>query len=368
VDARGAPARTVTHLSAGRSALLSGMRLAELRRQLIAIPDVELAAEVAGADDAVAYLASDAALASLAADVYWPKWSSPWWQMLLLFELGEARRIPARAVRATVQALDALPLHTFPIRAEDWPPGLSPARHASCHCALGSIDQVLTACGVDVDRELPWIAAWYARYQMQDGGFNCDEQAYLVADECPSSMVGTIAPFEALVRRGPSEPLARGARFLCDRALVHGSPTRHNAEEREAARRWGAPTFPRFYFYDVLRGATALVRWARELREIVPLAAIADAVAQLIAIAPDGVVRVGRRAFADHATWSRDGADWVRVPRAETFPLLEAVSVIGAASPRLTAEWRATRHALVELIDAGLVVDGARAPVPAGAA
>jgi len=327
----------------------------ELRDTLRAIPDVDVPT-LAALDASVAYLGSDAALASLAADSYWPKWDSPWWHMMVLWELGEARRIPERTVRAMVAALDALPLHTFPLRPEDWPPGLDHARHASCHCALGSIDQVLTACGVDVDAELPWIRSWFERYQMRDGGLNCDERAYLVEDECPSSMVGTIAVFEAMLRRGPSAFVERGARFLVERELVRGSDTRHNAEEREAARQWPAPTFPRFYFYDVLRGATALVRWATAFQRSVPLRAIAPAASHLATIAGDGVVRVGRQAYAGKGTWTR-GADgeWFRSADARTFPLLDAVSQVGAPSARLTAEWRATRRAIVELIDAGLV-------------
>ncbi|HVK71723.1 MAG TPA: hypothetical protein VM734_00325 [Kofleriaceae bacterium] len=332
------------------------MTPAELRRLLIEIPDVEVPAQLEGIEESIEYLGSDEAVASLAEDPYWPKWASPWWQMVLLFELGEARRIPERAVRAMVAALDALPMHTFPLRPEDWPAGLHPARHGSCHCALGSIDQVLTACGVDVDAELPWIRAWFVRYQMADGGLNCDETAYLVADECPSSMVGTIAPFEAMLRRGPSDFVERAAGLLVARELVRGSDTRHNAEEREAAKVWTAPTFPRFYFYDVLRGATALVRWATELGRSVPLHAIAPAVTHLATIAGDGVVRVGRQAYARAGTWTRDaGGAWGRVPAADRFPLLEAVSRVDAPSARLTAEWRATRRALVELIDAGRV-------------
>lgn len=336
----------------------AAMTVVELRRSLIEIPDVEVTEQLAGVEAAVEYLGSDAALASLAEDAYWPKWASPWWQMLLLFELGEARRIPAAAVRGMVAALDALPLHTFPLRAEDWPPGLHPARHASCHCALGCMDQVLAACGVDVDAELPWIRTWFDRYQMRDGGLNCDERAYLVEDECPSSMVGTIAGFEAMLRRGSGQFVDRAAAFLVERALVHGSDTRHNAEEREAATSWGALTFPRFYFYDVLRGATALVRWATTFGRSVPLRAIAPAAAHLVALARDGVVRVGRRAHVGKATWTRgdDGA-WIRTPIAGSFPLLEEVGVVGAPSARLTAEWRATRHALVALIDAGQVIE-----------
>jgi hypothetical protein len=336
------------------------MTPAALREQLLAIPDVEVPAERAGLDESVAYLESDAALERLAEDAYWPKWHAPWWHMLLLLELGEARRIPARTVRAMVAALDALPLHTFPLGPEDWPAGLEPARHASCHCALGSVDRVLTACGVDVDAELPWIRSWFERYQMRDGGLNCDEGAYRVADECPSSMVGTIAPFEAMRRRGPGPFVERAAGFLIGRALVHGSDTHHNAEEREAAAAWRAPTFPRFYFYDVLRGATALVSWATEHGRALPLAAIAPAAAHLAATAPDGTVRIRRRAFARAGSWVRgaDGA-WARVPQAASFPLLEAVSRLGAPSAALTREWRATRHALVALVDAGQVTGGA---------
>jgi hypothetical protein len=332
--------------------------VAALRQRLIAIPDVEVPARLDGLDEAIAYLASDAAAASLAEDSYWPKWDSPWWQMVLLFELGLARRIPERAVRAMVAALEAYPVHTFPIRPEEWPPGVHPSRAASCHCALGSIDQVLAACGVDVDADLPWVREWYERYQMRDGGLNCDEKAYLVEDECPSSMVGTVPPFEALLRRGPSRVADRAAQFLIDRELVHGSSTRHNAEERDSAPKWLAPAFPRFYLYDVLRGATALVRWATAGRQALPLRAIEPAFSHLATVAGDGVVRIGRQVFAGIGTWrGGDDGTWRRDPVARTFPLLDAVSQVGAASAPLTAEWRATRHALIALIDAGRVTE-----------
>src|SRR5262249_2697179 len=148
-----------------------------------------------------------------------------------------------------------------------------------CHCALGSIYQVLTACGVDVDAALPWIKPWFVRYQMADGGLNCDSTAYLVEDECPRSMVGTVAPCEAmLLSRGTPEQEAfveRAARFLMERRLMLGSATVHNAEERAAQVLWLAPCFPRFYFYDVLRGLTALARWAERSGRTIPLAAIA---------------------------------------------------------------------------------------------
>ncbi len=336
----------------------------ELGAALARVPDPEprTPAEVdAAIAQSVHYLASDAALRSLDVDPYWPKWNSPWWHMLLLFELGEARRIPERAVERLVAALDALPLHIFPIRPEDTPPGLDPDRHSSCHCALGCIAQVLAACGVDVDRALPWVKPWFVRYQMADGGLNCDAGAYLVTNECPSSMVGTVAPFEAMLLGATASPeqtafLERAAGFLVERRLMHGSQTVYNAEERTREPAWLAPCFPRFYFYDVLRGASALVRWAQQTGRTLPLDAIAGVVSHLVAQFPDGVVTVQRRAVAGVGTrWRTDGT-WVRRPQATSFPLLDATSVIGQPCPAATRQWTATRRTLRELIDRRLVV------------
>lgn len=305
-------------------------------------------------DDSVRYLASDAALRSLETDTYWPKWHSPWWHMVLLWELGEAPRIPPRVVRAMVDGLNALPLHIFPIRDQDWPPGLDRFRHGTCHCALGSMAQVLAACGVDVARELPWVIPWFARYQMPDGGLNCDESAYLVEDECPSSMVGTIAPFEAMLELDPESAFVeRAARFLIERQLSRGSQTVHNAEERDREPAWHAIAFPRFYFYDVLRGASALVRWATITRRSLPLDAIGGVLEHLATAFPDGVVRVQRQAFAGVGTWREAAGGWERAPRASTFPLLEVTSVIGQPSPAATRQWTATRHALRALNERG---------------
>jgi hypothetical protein len=287
-------------------------------------------------DETVAFLESDRALEMIAADPYWPKWSGPWWRMVILWELGEHARIPERVVRAMVKSVDGL-LHFFPFHESEVPVGMDPARFIGCHCALGCMDQVLTACGVDVDRELPWFEPWFERYQMRDGGLNCDESAYLVTDECPSSMVATVPALEAMLRRGRSPFVDRAADFLRDRELVHGSPTRHNAAERTSAQQWPLATFPRFYFYDVLRGATALHRYAA----LVADPAREPSPALVRSLAPDGIVRVGRRAWDTAGTWDRDASGgWVRLPLAHRFPLLEAVSQIGAASDVLTREWR----------------------------
>ena len=324
----------------------------DLRARLAAVPTVDVALSPTTEleiDNSVAYLASPEAVASLEVDPYWPKWASPWWHMLALHELGLADRIPKRTVRAMVAALDAMPLHTFPIRDDEWPPDLDKRRHASCHCALGNIDQLLDACGVDVDRELPWIREWYSRYQMRDGGYNCSEDAYLVETECPSSMVGTIAILESLVRRNPSDTADNAAAMLISRELRHGSSTKHNAAEREAATEWTALCFPRFYFYDVLRGARALVRWAVSHGRTLPLAAITPVLEHLLATAGDGVVRIGRVAWEGKNTWSASDNWTARHPAAPAPITFSARDV----SPTLTQHWAELRRDVIALIDVG---------------
>lgn len=339
----------------------------ELRSALAGVPDAEVPRtdEIARAiDQAVAFLGSDEAIASLSEDPYWPKWESPWWQMLLLHELGEARRIPARAVAKMIEAMNGLPLHIFPIQEEDTPDGVDPYRGSACHCSLGSIYQVLAACGVDPDRALPWAAPWFPRYQMADGGMNCDGEAYLQIDEVPSSMVGTVAPLEAMLLGDPATWPAerrafvdRAAGFLIERRLMLGSSTRHNAEERTSALAWPKPTFPRLYFYDVIRGVAALVTWAERTGRSLPRRAVSAAIDHLTDEFPDGVVRVQRRAFDNHTTHRRTGDDgeWQRGQPTGTFPLLDATSVIGDASEALTRQWAAARRGLIRLIDAGRI-------------
>lgn len=299
--------------------------------------------------DSAAYLASPEALASLARDPYWPKWHSPWWHMTTLWELGEAARIPVAASEAMVAALAALPVRDFPLTTAEWPPGADPHHDAMCHCAVGTIAQVLAATGRAPAWVDAWAEAWMVRYQMADGGLNCDDTAYAVRGECASSMVGTIAGFEAMLAGDPGTWSAsrtafveRAAGFLRARALVHGSPSAHNASERESAAAWGAPCFPRFYFYDVLRGLAALVRWAAVTGQPLPREVTAPVVAALEAQFPDGEIRVARQPWA--AGKSRTRGNPQRTP-ASRFALLEVAGALGAVSPALTRQWAAVRAA-----------------------
>jgi hypothetical protein len=308
--------------------------------------------------DSLAYLSSQEALESIAADPYWPKWHSPWWHMLLLHEMGETKRIPEAAVRAMVKKLDRYPVKIFPIHAHEMPEGCDPYRHAPCHCQLGNIYQVLAASGLNVDQELPWIRPWFLRYQMADGGLNCDSDAYLASGECPSSMVGTIAAFEAVLLYTPrpwtpeeKTFLDRGARFLIDRELRLGSRTRHNASEQDDEAKWLKPCFPRFYLYDVLRGLTALLSWAEKTNQPLPPEATHCVLEHLSERFPDGIVRAERTCFDGVGTiLPTPAGEWARRQPATFFPLLKAISQTGNPSPFLTDRWAEARRSVARLL------------------
>ncbi|MEZ4238710.1 MAG: hypothetical protein R3F59_21675 [Myxococcota bacterium] len=185
---------------------------------------------------------------------------------------------------------------------------------------------------------------------------SCDADAYVVTHECPSSMVGTVPGLEAMLGRTEPEQLAfvdRAAGFLIGRRLTRGSESTFNAEERDTAPDWLRPCFPRLYFYDVLRGLAALVRWAELRQRAVPREAVEDVVLHLLDAWPDGVARPQRLAVARCPTGWRAGPDgWARAPTA-SFPLLDACSAVGAPSAALTRQWTEARRGLLRLWEAG---------------
>ena len=242
------------------------------------------------------------------------------------------------------------PIKIFPVHPGEIPEGIDPyARKTLCHCFLGNVYQVLAAWGIDVDSELPWVRSWFIRYQMADGGLTCDNAAYLVKDEVPSSMVGTIAAFEAVVlhtqRPWTAEEqvfLQKGAEFLMGRKLMHGSPTKHNAEERISADKWTKPCFPRFYLYDVLRGLSALLAWAAKTNQTIAVDAVRDVVTDLDRRFPDGKVRMERQSYEGVGTILQSSSgEWIRRQPATFFSLLNKVSVVGEVSPFLSRQWDA---------------------------
>ena len=291
-----------------------------------------------------AYLGSAKARESLARDPDWPKWDSPWWHLTLLHELGRADAVPREAAEAMMAAIEAKYPPYFPNPREPLPPGKDYHRDGLCHCALGNMANALAACGIDVDARAPWIRAWFLRYQLPDGGLNCDEKAY--ASGTASSIQSTLPVLEYVVRTPRPLTLAeedfldRGAEYLIQRRLAC-----RRGDGRPMSEEFLKIGFPRFYDYDVLRGLSFLADWSRVRRAIVPREAVAPTLSALGARFPDGKIKVEKPGLAAEGSLNpaADGT-WGR-GSASTFPLLESARRAGEVSEVLTRRWAEVRSA-----------------------
>ena len=306
-------------------------------------------------EQSLRYLESDEAHESVRIDAYWPKWDSPWWHMLLLHEMGLTSRIPEAIVEAITSALGKHYLKFFPFTEEEVPSGVDPLNQVACHCQLGTMHQLLTTYGIDVDSRLPWLRPWYLRYQLQDGGLNCDEAAYTRAVQ-KSSLVSTLPPLEAMLASKDPAPdevayLDCGAKYLIEKKLWRSSSTGKPIDKD-----WLELCFPRFYHYDVLRGLSFLLAWARRSAKSLPLEAVAECIEHIDNQFPDGRIRIQRIAWAGANTryFDRSTGVWSKRP-AQSHSLLQAMSQVGAISHTLTQDWSDARANLLAIIDAGLI-------------
>jgi hypothetical protein len=294
----------------------------------------------------IAYLKSDEMVRSLEANAYWPKWNSPWWHMTLLHEMGLASRIPEIAVQKMVDRLKKSPITIFPVHPHENPDSLDLSLNAHCHCALGNIYQTLAAAQVDVEHELPWMRKWFLRYQLSEGGLNCDESAYIDGKvPAPNSIVGTISPLEAVLfhtARAFTDDeigfLDLGAKNLIERKLMYATP--NNPSELDDETDWLKLCFPRFYLYDVLRGLNLLLNWALLRKRPLPKHAVDEVVSFLKKRYPDGKIFLKRRSYEGTGTISQSEAgEWKRNQSASFFPLLDQLSAVDSFSPHLTKQW-----------------------------
>lgn len=295
--------------------------------------------------ESITYLASPEAMASIERDPYWPKWDSPWWHMMLLFELDLAHEIPESAVEKMVATLKTHYLPIFPIKPEEVPEGTDPHRQIACICAVGNMYQVLFACGVDVDKELPWMREWFLRYQLPDGGLNCDESVY-TKPVPKSSIVSTIACLEAVLfcrnRELTTAEVAfldRGARYLLRQRLVRKVSTGEVIDND-----WLEIRFPRFYEYDFLRGFYFLKKWQQISGFQIP-DDLVDEVEQLVEKQWDGKSIVLKRynLFDKRSLNPQIDCSWAW-GQANEFTLMKAVSYQGSRCPALTARWLEIRR------------------------
>ena len=290
--------------------------------------------------DSRAYLRSDLATASLAKSCYWPKWDSPWWHVLALIEAGHVEQIPKATLLAIYAACQHDLLPFFPTSPEQLPPGTDPRIAIPCHCQLGCLlEAAPRADTLDVvHTHLPWARDWFQRYQLPDGGWNCDEAAY-TREQPRSSVVSTVVVLEHLVAKPDlSETergmLERGMQFLLELRLFRSRRTGAILDED-----WLVPTLPRFYEYDLLRGLRLVAAWIK-LRGF--------RTEQLDHTLSEAVRHVDRF-FASHRAprgWATD--ERTRKPHGveTTFPLLDVLEEHVTGLQLLAEEWRAVREVL----------------------
>ncbi|HNY12070.1 MAG TPA: hypothetical protein PKK26_10815 [Candidatus Wallbacteria bacterium] len=299
-------------------------------------------------NQSIDYLDSDEALKSIKIDPYWPKWNSPWWHMALLHEMGLAEMIPQKISHAMLEAIDSHYLHYFPFTEKDAPVGTD-FRTIMCHCGLASMYKIFYACDIEVDEALPWAREWFLKYQMPDGGLNCDEAAY-VKTTPKSSMVSTLPALEAIItctRHKFSEEetsfLDRGAKYIINHKLMRST---NGAVINET---WKQLCFPRFYEYDILRGLSFLAKWSAVRGMTLPDEAISESI-DIIRTHLDTkseLIVTRRRSYEGAQTFIiSDNGSYTSKKTFTTFPLLELVSKKDELSPYLTNEWNEIKRLL----------------------
>jgi hypothetical protein len=302
-------------------------------------------AQTQAINKSLTYLSSREAYASIQRDPYWPKWDSPWWHMCLLHELGLSDQIPKSIVNTMVDKLKNHYLPIFPIHASEIPAGTDPYRHIACHCAVGNMYQVLFACKVDVDHQLPWMRDWILKYQLPDGGLNCDESAY-TKPHPKSSIVTTIACLEAILfchqkalTKNEVEFLNRGANYLLKQKLFRKVTTGEVIDKN-----WLEIKFPRFYEYDFLRGYYFLVKWNQKSGLIIPETLIHE-VQELVAtqMTSEGL-RLRRYNLFDRNSYNQNTDGTWAWGDASEFDLMKSFSFDGSICPQLTTKWNEVNH------------------------
>ncbi len=286
------------------------------------------------------YLSSAEAHESVLRDPYWPKWDTPWWHMCLLHELGNSDQIPNSIVIAMTAALKRHYLPVFPLSESEVPAGTDPYRQIACLCAVGNMYQVLFACGVDVDQELPWMRAWILKYQLPDGGLNCDEKAYTKAVP-KSSIVTTVACLEAILFCHKNKLtddevlfLDRGAKYLLKQQLFRKVSTGEVIDQN-----WLEIRFPRFYEYDFLRGYYFLQKWKQKSGFIIPDTLIAEVESLVAAQTTSDGIQLKRYNLFDKQSYNpKTDGTWAWGETSE-ISLMKAVSFDGHVCQQLTKKW-----------------------------
>ncbi len=325
-------------------------------------------------------LSSDLSLDSIKLDPYWPKWNSPWWKALLLYEAGYKHLIPHEFLDNLINIIDSHYLHYFPLIQADLPENCDPYRHVICFCALGNMYKILEDCGYDVHMRLPWWYEWLEKYQLPDGGYNCDEAVY--TKNMKGSFLSTLPMLEAMLivfqKTKDSHIKAlldKGAQYLLQRGLYKTSTL------QDINKGWLQLSFPRYYDYDILRGITFIIDWAYHTGSELPGDIIRDCfdqIAKLVnedgylvpainkissegslfyvnqqsPVAPplDGcIVAPGLTGCHVEVSLLAVNKQWIWKDQSDSFPALDLFNLPGEISIPLTLEWYRTLEKLIKV-------------------
>jgi hypothetical protein len=300
--------------------------------------------------DSVKYLNSKEAKQSLDRDVYWPKWDSPWWHILLLNELGLVHQVPKSTMKQLIENIHRNFLHFFPLTEEEMPLETDPYRQTLCLCMAGSLYQMLHNYGLNVDAEIPWLREWFTKYQLPDGGFNCNEEAY--AKETPkSSMTSTLPVLEALllaqeteVKEDELEVLNRGADYIVKHKLFRKLSNQEVMDPNFVEIR-----FPRFYEYDYLRGFKFLYDFRQKYGYNFPDAITNEVEKMVEKQLVDGFIKTKGIKFTEKSYNPTSEGKWELGP-ASYFELMNTLMEPNRESLFLTKQWNDIKPKYLKVI------------------
>lgn len=225
-------------------------------------------------DENINYLSSDTAFKDIENDPYWDKWFTPWWRINLFFEMGLLDLVPKKTLNFLEEKINSHYIKFFPFIEEEIPEGINPIRQIICHCQLGSIYKLFNELNGAINFQ--WAREWFIKYQLNDGGLNCDESVY--TKETPkSSLVSTLPCLEAVlsIKNLTDKELKfldKGSDYLINKKIFR------NSKNEIIDKQWLQAFFPRFYEFDILRALYFLSEWAVIRKKELPINSILETI------------------------------------------------------------------------------------------
>jgi hypothetical protein len=246
------------------------------------------------------FVSSDQAYEMIERDVYWPKWEHPWWAILALAETGNLSQVPQELMMEFLNCADRQYIHVFPVKPEDADEDVNGYTEVMCFCFLGSLLKVASLMELDLFAYMPWAKDWFTRYQLPDGGYNCDETAYLGSGK--SSLISTVPMLEGMIQY---------QRFMADETLFEQQAKKafdylikHNVFMSSSGKEipgveWDKLLFPRFYEFDFLRSLEVVLDYGIFKNIPIPEKAINKAVKLL-------EQKIADKVFYSEKQWLRE--------------------------------------------------------------